>query len=65
MTKRTETKTGALIYVMDEPSFDREIIAKNPNVPQCGVSDIANGNGYLRLQQQALGLPSVLWTCST
>jgi hypothetical protein len=31
---------------MDEPSFDREIIAKNPNVPQCGVSDIANGKDY-------------------
>jgi len=37
---------------MDEPSFDREIIAKNPNLPQCGVSDIANGNGYLRLHNK-------------
>ena len=38
MAKRTETKIAILIQVMDEPGFDREIIAKISNVPQRTVS---------------------------
>jgi hypothetical protein len=45
MAKRTDTKIGVLVQVMDELGFDRETIAKVSNVPQRTVSDIANWKG--------------------